>query len=54
MLSANPELPAWDVKEIMEETARDLDPPGRDNRTGAGLIDAVEAVKEALASASVP
>ena len=49
ILSANPELPAWQVKEIMEETARDLPPLGRDNRTGAGLIDAAAAVREAAA-----
>ena len=49
MLSANPELPAWRVKEILEETARDIDPPGKDPRTGAGLADAYGAVKKALA-----
>jgi subtilisin family serine protease len=49
ILSANPELPAWQVKEIMEQTARDLSPDGKDDRTGAGLIDAVAAVREALA-----
>ncbi len=49
MLSANPELPAWQVRRIMVETARDLPPEGRDNRTGAGLIDAFAAVQEALA-----
>lgn len=49
MLSANPTLPAWRVKEIMEETARDLPPSGKDNATGSGLIDALAAVRAALA-----
>jgi subtilisin family serine protease len=49
MLSANPELPAWRVREIMMETAADIAPPGKDNRTGAGLIDALAAVKKAIA-----
>jgi len=49
MLSANPELPAWEVLEIMKATARDLPPAGLDNETGAGLIDAFEAVREAMA-----
>lgn len=49
MLSANPELPAWEVQEIMRATARDLGPEGTDNETGAGLIDAEAAVREALA-----
>ena len=49
MLSANPDLPAWEVKAIMEATARDLPPAGRDNRTGSGLIDAAAAVRAALA-----
>ncbi|MHC4599371.1 MAG: S8 family serine peptidase [Planctomycetota bacterium] len=48
MLSANPELTAWRVKEILEETAKDIDPPGKDPRTGAGLADAYAAVKKAL------
>ncbi len=47
MLSANPDLPAWRVKELMEQTARDLAPDGKDNRTGAGLIDAFAAVQAA-------
>ena len=48
MLSANPELPAWEVKSILEATASDIAPDGKDNRTGAGLIDAFAAVEEAL------
>jgi hypothetical protein len=53
MLSANPRLPAWRVREIIEATAVDLDVPGKDPRTGAGLINALEAVKSAT-SAAVP
>lgn len=47
MLSANPELPAWRVRELMEETAYDLDDKGKDPRTGAGLVDAWKAVSAA-------
>jgi serine protease AprX len=48
MLSANPDLPAWRVKEILEATATDLGPKGKDNDTGAGLLNAFAAVKAAL------
>jgi subtilisin family serine protease len=47
MLSAAPDLPAWRVREILEATARDLDAPGKDTRTGAGLVDALAAVRAA-------
>ena len=47
MLSANPKLPAWRVKEILEQTAKELGPPGKDNDFGAGLIDAFAAVSAA-------
>jgi subtilisin family serine protease len=47
ILSAAPSLPAWRVKRILEETARDLETPGRDMRTGSGLIDAYAAVRRA-------
>ena len=33
ILSAAPDLPAWRVKEILEQTARDLAPAGKDART---------------------
>ena len=48
MLSANPELPAWQVKEILEQTATDLGSKGKDNDTGAGLINTLAAVREAI------
>ena len=49
MLSANPDLTPWRIKAILEATARDLEGPGKDARTGAGLINAYEAVKAARA-----
>jgi len=48
VLCANRDLPAWRVKTILEETASDIDPPGKDPRTGAGLVNALEAVRKAL------
>lgn len=50
MLSANPELAAWRVKELMEATCRDLGPEGRDVAFGAGLLRAHEAVQAARAA----
>jgi subtilisin family serine protease len=48
ILSAAPETNAWRVKELLEETARDIKPRGKDNATGAGFLDAHAAVKKAL------
>jgi len=48
MLSANPELPAWRVKAILEATATDLPPTGKDPASGAGLVNALAAVKQAI------
>jgi len=48
MLSANPDLTAWRVKHLLEATATDLKPRGKDNRTGAGLVNAFKAVKAAI------
>ncbi len=45
MLSADPELLPWRVKKVLEETARDLKPRGKDPETGRGLVDAYRAVK---------
>jgi subtilisin family serine protease len=47
MLSANPDLTPWQVKAILEETALDLEREGKDPRSGAGLINALAAVKRA-------
>ena len=51
VLSARPGLNAWEVKGILERTAKDLPPEGKDNFTGAGLLDAYEAVKAARGEA---
>lgn len=48
MLSANPELKPWEVREIIIATARDVGPSGYDHQTGHGLIDAYAAVTEAI------
>jgi subtilisin family serine protease len=48
MLSAAPHTPAWRIKELLEQSARDLETPGKDNRTGAGLLDAYASVKAVL------
>ena len=47
MLSANPDLNAWEVKEILESTCKDLGDKGRDVAFGAGLVNALDAVRAA-------
>ena len=47
VFSANPDINPWEVSEILKKTARDLGPKGRDNVYGAGLIDALAAVRAA-------
>ena len=47
MLSANPELNAWQVKSLMEKTCTDIGDPGHDAKFGAGLLNALEAVRAA-------
>ena len=47
MLSVNPELNAWQVKQLMEQTCTDIGEKGRDLTFGAGLLDALEAVRAA-------
>ena len=47
IFSANPEINSWEVSEILQKTAQDLGPKGRDNIYGAGLIDALAAVRAA-------
>jgi subtilisin family serine protease len=47
MLSANPELNAWEVKELIEQTCKDIGPKGRDITFGAGLLQALDAVRAA-------
>lgn len=48
MLSADPDLLPWDLKEIITSTATDIGPPGVDYETGHGLINCYRAVKEVL------
>ena len=47
MLSANPELNPWETSEIFRKTASDLGSKGSDSKFGAGLIDAMAAVRAA-------
>jgi hypothetical protein len=47
MLSVNPSLTAWRVKQLMEDSCVDIGKPGRDCQFGAGLLDALGAVREA-------
>ncbi|MEN8773060.1 MAG: S8 family serine peptidase [Akkermansiaceae bacterium] len=48
MLSADPDLLPWDLKEIITKTATDVGPKGMDSQTGHGLINCYKAVKEVL------
>jgi C-terminal processing protease CtpA/Prc len=48
MLSADPDLLPWDLKEIITSTATDVGPDGVDVETGHGLINCYRAVKEVL------
>lgn len=54
MLARNPNLTPAQVKEILQRTARDLGPPGWDNETGHGLIDAQAAVNAAGSGTPAP
>ena len=48
MMSADPELKAFDVREIITQTATDIAKKGFDDETGHGLINCYRAVKEVL------
>jgi serine protease AprX len=52
MLSKNPELPAWRVKELMEASCQDLGEDGKDTSFGAGLLRAASAVRAAAQARS--
>lgn len=52
--SASPALPAPEVERILRATAVDAGPPGRDDQTGAGMVDALAAVRAAGASRARP
>lgn len=47
MLSANPELNVWDVQSLMRKTCKDIGAEGWDTTYGAGLLQALEAVRAA-------
>lgn len=47
VMSSAPTLPGWRVRALIEETARDIPPAGKDTRTGRGLVDAWAAVQAA-------
>jgi chromosome segregation ATPase len=46
--AANPDLSFLQVKQLLIDTAADLDVPGWDAATGAGLVDAKEAIDRAF------
>jgi len=50
VMSASPTIPGWRARAIIEQTARDLPPAGKDTRTGRGLVDAWAAVSAARQS----
>jgi subtilisin family serine protease len=50
MLSANPDLPAWRVKELMMATCKNLGKTGHDTKFGAGAVNALAAVNAARAA----
>ena len=47
MLSVNPELNPWEVSKILSESATNLGAKGHDYKFGAGLINALAAVRAA-------
>ena len=48
MLSADPDLLPWDLKEFITSTATDVAAEGVDDQTGHGLINCYRAVREVL------
>jgi len=48
LLSRDPTLTPQEVKDIIRDTARDIDETGADDRTGAGRVDAEAAMREVL------
>ncbi len=54
MLAVNPSLTPVQIRQILKDTAIDLGVPGRDNTFGSGLVDALEALKEAGGAVAGP
>ncbi|MBF0410521.1 MAG: S8 family serine peptidase [Candidatus Riflebacteria bacterium] len=52
VLQANPTLKPAEVRDLIESCALDLGSSGKDNRYGAGLIDAYKSVEKAIKQAS--
>lgn len=50
LYAVNPELTAFQVRNILCSTARDVDDPGFDYRTGYGVVDVATAVAAAVAA----
>ncbi len=48
MLSANPDLTPWQVKEILLNTAKDIGAKGFDYQSGHGFVNAYDAVKATM------
>ncbi len=53
MIQANPDLAVEQIKQIIFDTAFNLGSPGEDNQYGWGMVDAFDAVQEALSTASI-
>jgi thermitase len=54
VLAANPSLTAYQVRDILYQSARDVFEPGRDTSCGHGIVDAGAAVRLALGITSGP
>jgi subtilisin family serine protease len=50
MLSVNPDLHPWQLQALLQRTAEDIPPAGKDPKTGAGLMNIHAAVRAAKAA----
>ena len=48
MLEADPDLPVWELKRLMESTCKEMGADGRDTVYGAGMLQADKAVQAVL------
>jgi subtilisin family serine protease len=53
MRQVNPDIDVSTMKQIIMDTAHDLSTPGEDNNTGWGMVDAYDAVVEAMGTTGV-